>query len=74
MEWSFGAAVLIQTFYILWTEILHRRAARIIYNLPRDMPSDELYQKHITSNSRLYASDYTDTRIGTLKPSITNFD
>ena len=25
-------------------EILHRRAARIIYNLPRDMPTDEVYR------------------------------
>ena len=25
-------------------EIPHRRAARVIYNLPRDMPTDEVYQ------------------------------
>ena len=25
-------------------EILRRRAARVIYNLPRDMPTDEVYQ------------------------------
>ena len=25
-------------------ETLHRRAARIIYNLPRDMPTDEVYR------------------------------
>ena len=24
-------------------EILHRRAASVIYNLPRDMPTDEVY-------------------------------
>ena len=27
-----------------WLEILHRRAARIIYNLPRDMPTEGVYR------------------------------
>ena len=27
-----------------YLETLHRRAARIIYNLPRDMPTDEVYR------------------------------
>ena len=29
---------------ILFLEVLHRRAARIICNLPRDIPTDEVYQ------------------------------
>ena len=28
----------------LYLEVLHRRAARIICNLPRDMPTDEVYR------------------------------
>ena len=29
---------------ILYLEVLHRRASRIICNLPRDMPTDEVYR------------------------------
>ena len=43
MDWSLGAAVQL-TDLLQSLEILHRRTARIIYNLPRDMPTDEVYR------------------------------
>ena len=43
MDWSLGAAVQL-TDFLQSLEILHRRTARIIYNLPRDMPTDEVYR------------------------------
>ena len=35
-------------------EVLHRRAARIIYNLPRDMPTEEVYRHSNWNTLTLY--------------------
>ena len=35
-------------------EVLHRRAARIIYNLPRDMPTKEVYRHSYWTTLSLY--------------------
>ena len=35
-------------------EVLHRRAARIIYNLPRDMPPEEVYRHSNWNTLTLY--------------------
>ena len=35
-------------------ELLHRRAARIIYNLPHDMPTDEVYRQSNWNTLKFY--------------------
>ena len=42
---------------ILYLEVLHRRAARIICNLPRDMPTDEIY-RYSNSNTLIFCSKH----------------
>ena len=43
MDWPFGMDAL-NADVVHSLDVLHHRAARIIYNLPRDVPTEEVYR------------------------------
>ena len=52
MDWSFGAAALMRTFYILWKYFTVGQ--RIRNNLPRDMLTEEVYRHSKWNTLTLY--------------------